>query len=66
MEAAGPPKSSVSGNAPASIFFLMQEEPWWNHYFKRCPRCGGIFWKESHVDEMTQKIMRLFLGGLFA
>lgn len=35
------------------------------HRFKRCPRCGGIFWKGSHVDEMAHKMMRLFPDGSF-
>jgi len=33
------------------------------HDFKKCPQCGGIFWKGSHADKMAQEMKRLFPNG---
>ena len=31
------------------------------HYndFRRCPRCGGIYWAGSHVDRMRERVERI-------
>jgi uncharacterized protein with PIN domain len=47
------PQQEAEGKVPDFIF-LQQKD------FYRCPKCGRIYWQGSHLDNMRDRVKKLF------
>lgn len=45
-------KESVAGLVPAYVYATQDQ-------FKRCPRCGRLFWRGTHWDRMKERLAKL-------
>ena len=47
-------KSTLAGKIPAYVFASQSR-------FMTCPRCGRIYWKATHVEDMMRRLQRALL-----
>jgi uncharacterized protein with PIN domain len=50
------PKESVEGKVPPYVFRTQDR-------FRKCPTCGRIYWRGTHVDHVAQALERVRHGG---
>jgi hypothetical protein len=50
------PKASAKGSVPPYVYRTQER-------FGRCPSCGKIYWRGTHVDHVLQALARTGTGG---
>jgi uncharacterized protein len=50
-------RDEVAGRVPAFVFDTQRS-------FRRCPRCGHLYWEATHVERVKREITAMGLGAL--
>jgi uncharacterized protein len=50
------PREAVAGRVPEFVFATQQN-------FRRCPRCGHLYWEATHVERVRRELAAMELGA---